>query len=401
MKEFISILISFIFMSLAESVDSFFNNSISLDAIIVCGSLFSINLIGRSIGEIGTYTYRVVRKREGSYLLITAIVSFVIGLLIFFSRRLLVALFDITLEQKELLSNILVLYVVYLPVSLVNVGLLEIVRLKGELKLYRNSMILFYFLLIGFDSIVFILTKNLILLYVATILASLINIIYLKIKFKLRIEGINKEDLCNVKKYGITLVTERLLSRIFILIYGVIASYMSGINYAIHTICYSVCLNLEIITNAYSAVLMIKIPEEKDKSKQTNVLKKYMKKCFMTILIIDFVLAGITLFIQHGTLPISDCFPYIIFYCCSVFGLFFYESYKAICVIQGQPKILLYGSIIGVVIRVLTCLLFLKTPICIYIFGISNFIDFYSRSIIYKIGLNKNNQNIRENKLCS
>ena len=86
MKEFISILISFIFMSLAESIDSFFNNSISLDAIIVCGSLFSINLLGRSIGEIGTYTYRVARKRESSYLLITAIVSFVIGLLIFFSR---------------------------------------------------------------------------------------------------------------------------------------------------------------------------------------------------------------------------------------------------------------------------------------------------------------------------
>lgn len=91
---------------------------------------------------------------------------------------MLVALFDITLEQKELLLNILVLYVVYLPASLVNGGLLEIARLKGELKLYRNGMILFYFLLIGFDSIVFILTKNLILLYVATILANLINIIH-------------------------------------------------------------------------------------------------------------------------------------------------------------------------------------------------------------------------------
>ena len=91
----------------------------------------------------------------------------------------------------------------------------------------------------------------------------------------------------------------------------------------------------------------------------------------------------------------------VIVFHCSVFGLFFYESYKAICVIQGQPKILLYGSIIGVVVRVLTCLLFLKTPICIYIFGISNFIDFYSRSIIYKIGLNKNDQNIRENKVYS
>ena len=67
MSEFISILISFIFMSLAESVDSFFNNKISIDAIIVCGSLFSINLLGKSLGELGTYTYRVIRKKEFSY----------------------------------------------------------------------------------------------------------------------------------------------------------------------------------------------------------------------------------------------------------------------------------------------------------------------------------------------
>ena len=57
MSEFISILISFIFMSLAESVDSFFNNKISIDAIIVCSSLFSINLLGKSLGELCTYTY--------------------------------------------------------------------------------------------------------------------------------------------------------------------------------------------------------------------------------------------------------------------------------------------------------------------------------------------------------
>lgn len=38
MKEFISILISFIFMGVAESIDSAFNNAISIDAIVVCGS---------------------------------------------------------------------------------------------------------------------------------------------------------------------------------------------------------------------------------------------------------------------------------------------------------------------------------------------------------------------------
>ncbi len=62
-------------------------------------------------------------------------------------------------------------------------------------------------------------------------------------------------------------------------------------NYAIHSICYGICLNLEIITNAYNSTLMIKIPEEKNKDKQMNLLKEYMKKCFSTVLIINFILA--------------------------------------------------------------------------------------------------------------
>lgn len=388
MKDFISILISFIFMSLAESVDLFFNNKISIDAIIVCSSLFFINLLAKSLGEIGTYTYRIVRKKEFSYLTITGLASFIIGLIIFFTRGLFINIFDISVEQRTLLSNILALYFIYLPVSLIDSGFFEIVRLKNNLKLYKNSLILFYLLLIMFDFIAFILTESLINLYIATIIAHIINIIYLMLKFKLKYEKITREDFYYVKKYGITLSLERLLSRIFILIYGVLASYMKEKDYAIHSICYGVCLNLEMITNAYSVTLMIKIPEEKNKINQLNLLKDYMNKCFIVILIISFLLAIITLIIQHGSLPIKDCFPYIIFYCCTIFGLFFYESYKAVCVIQGKTKTILKGSIIGVIVRVLVCMLFLRTPICLYIFGIANFIDFNVRSIIYKIDLN-------------
>ena len=56
MKEFISILISFIFMSIADSIDSAFNNLISIDAIVVTGSFLLIDSIFKSFGEIGIYT---------------------------------------------------------------------------------------------------------------------------------------------------------------------------------------------------------------------------------------------------------------------------------------------------------------------------------------------------------
>ena len=385
MNEFISILISFIFMSLADSVDSAFNNYISIDAIVVCGSLIFIKFILRSIGEIGIYTYRVVRRNESSYLLISGIVGFVLGVFSFLFSDVIASLFELTIVQKELLSNVLKLFIIYLPISILHVGLLEMVRLKKQLKLYRKGLIITYISLIGLDLLAFIFTKNLLVLFVATILSDAICFIYLSYKAKIKFKKITKKEIENIKTYGILYSLERLLSRILILIYGILSSYMGESKYAIHSICYSICLNLEIITNAYSAALMIKIPEEKNKFKQLTLLKEYMRKCFMIVLVMNFIMSLILLIIEHGSLPITECFPYIILYSCTIFGLYLYESYKAICVVQGKTKILLEGSIVGVIVRVLLCLLFLKTPICLYIFGIASFIDFFTRGVIYKL----------------
>ncbi len=114
MKEFISILISFILMGIADNIDSAFNNAISVDTIIVCGSLFSIELILKSISEIGIYTYRTTRKDESAYLIINTIVSLFLGIIVFIFRDYIVNIFELTTSQKELLSDILFIYIGYL-----------------------------------------------------------------------------------------------------------------------------------------------------------------------------------------------------------------------------------------------------------------------------------------------
>ena len=68
MKEFVSILISFIFMSIADNIDSAFNNLISIDTIVVAWSFLLIDSIFKSFGEIGTYTYRTTIENEWKYL---------------------------------------------------------------------------------------------------------------------------------------------------------------------------------------------------------------------------------------------------------------------------------------------------------------------------------------------
>lgn len=398
MREFISILISFIFMGIADSIDSAFNNLISIDAIVVCGSFALIDLIFKSFSEIGTYTYRITRKNECSYLWFNAFLGLIMGIIAFIFKDIIVNMFSLTLIQKEMLSDLLSIYTGYLILGRVSNAIFEMIRLKGQLKLYRKSLIFYYISLIVLDSIIYLTTKNLVLLFVATMTSWLISIIYMLYNLKIKYEFISIKTFKNVIKYGILYSLERLFSRIFILLYGRLASQMGIEKYSIHTICYSVCLNLEIITNAYQAALMIKVPEGKTYKEQYKNCMEMKNKCFSLIIILNFVFAFIYLLISHGSLPLNKCFPYIIFYSLSVFGLYYYETYKNLCIVQGKSPILLLGSMVGVIIRFIICLAFINTPFALLIFGIANCIDFYSRSIVYRVVLEKQDYNTELSK---
>ncbi len=394
MKEFISLLISFIFMSIADSIDSAFNNAISIDAIVVCGSLIFIDLILKSISEIGIFTYRTDRKNESSYLIINIIVGLILGIIVFFSRNIIVNFFDLTTIQKKMLSSILSLYICYLTVGRLANAIFEMIRLRGNLKLYKKSLIIYYATLITFDAIVFAFTKNLIFLFVATIFSWVLSIVYMLYNLKLKFILPNKEILKRVLKIGVPTTLERLSSRIFILIYGLLASKMGTEKYSIHSICYSTILKLEVIANAFQATMMIQLPKYKTFAEQYEICNKMKKNYFKTIISLDYLFGFLILVISHGSLPISQCFPYIIFYSFGLFGLYFYVTYQTLLIIQGKPKIMLVGSILGASTRVILCFVFLNSKISLLIFGISNFVDFYIRSIIYKIGLSKLYRNI-------
>lgn len=125
MKEFVSILISFIFMGIADSVDSFFGNAISIDAIVVCSSFYMIDLMIKSIGEIGTYTYRTIRKNEGQYIIVTGVVSFIIGIITVILKDKLVLFFNLTSLQKDMLINLIYIYPLYITFGRICNGLFE------------------------------------------------------------------------------------------------------------------------------------------------------------------------------------------------------------------------------------------------------------------------------------
>ena len=390
MKEFISILISFLFMSFAETIDGAFNNMISVDAIVVAGSFILIDSIFSSIGEIGTCTYRTVRKNEWKYLWFNLFASLLIGAIIFISKYITIGFFDLTKSQSDMLSMLLNIYIAYVVIGRFSNALSEMTRLMGKLKLYRYSLMVYYFSVILFDGIVYLLTKNLTLLFVATIASWILSSIYMLYNLKLKFEFPDKESFKNVMKYGFVYVIERLFSGLFLLLYGILASHMGTNKYSIHTVCYTVCLALETITHAYQATLMIKIPEGKTVEQQYQNCMNLKKKCFSLIILLNFTLSIIFLFISHGSLPIYKCFPYIFFYSLAVFGLYEYETYKTLCITQGKSYILLVGTFVGVITRCLICLLMINNKYVLIFFALANLLDYYIRSIIYRLILNRN-----------
>ena len=194
------------------------------------------------------------------------------GIIVFSCKNFIVNIFELSNMQKDMLSILLNFYIAYVVLGRLANGIFEIIRLKGQLKLYRKSLIVYYVSLVGLDSLAYLFTRNLTLLFVATIISWIISIIYMLYNLKLKFEFPNKKSLQNVLKYGFAYSSERLLSRIFLLLYGVVASHMGTEKYGIHTICYSICLTLEIITNAYQATLMIKVPEGKTYKEQYYIL---------------------------------------------------------------------------------------------------------------------------------
>ena len=103
-------------MSIADSIDSAFNNLISIDAIVVTGSFLLVDSIFKSFGEIGIYTYRTTRKNEWQYLWFNIIFGILMGIIVFICKNFIVNIFGLSEIQKNMLSVLLNFYIAYVVI---------------------------------------------------------------------------------------------------------------------------------------------------------------------------------------------------------------------------------------------------------------------------------------------
>ena len=278
MIEFISLLIGYMIMAGADSIDAAFANNISMDGLIVAGCYAAVCSIINGLAGLSAYSYRVHRSEENKTFTLSLLWSFMIGVLSALLALPLSNAFHITNDQRVLLRQLLYLSPVMITLHTADHCLFEMTRLKNKLREYNRGMILFYSLLISLDAAVFLICPNVILLYLTTTVSHTIAILYFCHKCGYQICRVDKQFLGLVFKYGIPVFTERLLNYGSKFIFLALMTYMDSFHYPIHVICYGITSEAEAVTTAYNATLMIQLNtcktcRETLKKLKTNIMK--------------------------------------------------------------------------------------------------------------------------------
>lgn len=392
MLEFMSLLVSYALMALADSVDAMFGNQINIDSIVVAGAMTSLSMITKSLSRLGGYTFRCTRKNRSKSLQVSAIAGFTLAIIIFLVRDVIIGMYKITPSQQELFNKCLIQWSIYIPFYSVGNDLFEQIRLDNKLKLYSKSLLWFYILLIGTDALIFLTWHRLDYLYAATTFTAAVMIVIMYKWSGVKYEKLDKEFIIDVKKYAIPIAIERLFNGFSMMLSAVIISGLGEKTFAIHSVLYGAMCTGESITNSYQAALMIKLPLDKGYDESMKATKYWMKKMFFILIGIYFVYMMISVVIYKGAIPLRDCFPWYFFYMVEYLGLYWYESMKTLCINQKVVKLMALCVPIGGIARYSCIGLAYLVELPLIPLGLSVGLDFAIRGTVYYYILYFNNK---------
>lgn len=390
MKDFMVLLISFVLVGCADSVANLFFNLISIDAIVVIGTLMTIGSFALKISYLGIYIYRVRRKDEGSCALINFLASSLICILIYVLQVPLFSIFGLNEHQFALLYEVLPFFLISFIIKMCGKFFFEALRLRNFIKLYNISLVLYYAIYLSGGLICTLFFHSIQSLLIMEILANAFLVIYGSIILKappILAKGAWKD----IMKIGLPCCVEQLLYAGNVLIYGILASHMGEMLYAIHTICYSarnVGLN---VSSAWNTVIMIKGKENGAGEYEIGFYDKSLKQMSLILLVFGAALTVFAGVIQHGSLALGDLFPYVILYGMALFGNSIQETYRAACMINDKVGILVKGtSLFAWLIPLLPlCALIFIPEYALYVFSLSVGFTAFVRSMYSRYAISK------------
>lgn len=392
LKTFFSLLISFLIMSGGDVVNEAIGNNISFNALVAIGAYYTIEFATTAFIRLGTQTYYVERQDEKTYLLVQLGTGVLLGIILCVFSPAIVSLFGIEQTQKDVLSNMLAIMVIYVPLDAIGGYLFSVVRLQNKLTEYRRAMIIFYALSIISNVIFFLTLREGVCVLWATVIGYIPSIIYIMRKMEWTHSGKSRrERLRSCIIYGLPLVGADALKRISGFAMNIFASWLPVHLFAIHTICFNAAIAAEAVTDAYAAALFVLIPSKQAGGaaryrEERNNLVSYRRDTAPVVFVISVAACFAVVWITHASASIQECLFYEIFYAMIFIPVVFSTPLKDFLTMQGKTRTVFLSTLCGIPAYVLIPLIGVSLPspeIGLALFGITGAAQVSVRLVMY------------------
>lgn len=373
-------------------IDGAFSNYISIDAIVVMSSYLFIESLGIHIMNIGCRAYTVLQSNAKNCLLLNLLAASLWGVLVASTSSYIPLLFDLTDEQWELMSQVLLCYAAFCPVEGLGrmCGKYGLFKCYNRLSLISNAVTWAVILLTDWLAVKF--GFGCVGIVFATGLSWLLHfvIMFLGTKFwtdsdRIRISSLKHAFLVG-KDYTISSVAQRLANVAF----GHFASTMGTEQYAIYSIAYNTFTNAEELRCAYFNYCIVRL-KNRNRYKERKAKRIYKQVSFLGFLLPVCLAVGLVC-ISHGVIELKSALMGVLLFVPVALLFPFYDLLDAFAVSRGKTKYALGSAVITIVARaglpfIFSCLVDLN----IYLIVLCYFLDYFGRTcwLFYKLKCDK------------
>lgn len=393
-----------VFIAICGQIDNAFGNNISLDAICVLSAFTVINLLTYCTYQIGGYAFRILLSKEKNCMFASVSTSIAIGAIIVIFSKHIPRLYTLTENQYIIFEKCLIVHGLTMPLLAIGEFLFNFMKFKCMNKKLIITNILFSAIMIGFDAIIYLQGGDLNHLLLATTIAYFVYdlaLVYCSGILK-STDKINIKDLKIVVKHGINIIIDRITNNIGALVYNVFASKMGTELFAIHSVCYSISCFTENTTGAladYSIVRLATIETLEDKF---NKCKQILKKYFIPIFFISYIISYLMLTVMHGDVSINVCIIPLALYCSRALFIQLYEILRGYITSIRKSELLKWSGLIGLLSRALLGYIAYQANLGLAGFAAVVSIDYTLRGvyllICHKVLVHKSKKYIKEKR---
>lgn len=387
MKQLWIFVLQGIFVGICEKIDTAFGNNISIDAICVLSAYTIITWVTYCIYQMGSYSYRIMLSKEKNNLLISVVVSLLLSVLVFALSDYIPYIYSLTEKQNVLFSKCLKMHALCIPFFSIGEFIYRYMLIKCMNKLMFVTNVIFYTMMIGLDAIVYFKGYDLDALIFSTFISYLVyDIIIVIYSGILKVEdNIELVTLKECLKHSTNMLIDRLLGKVATVTYNIYASKLGTEMYAIHSVCYSIAVFTEYITNSLYDYQIVRLKAYNDIKDKFNTCMGILKKVLIPLTILGYFSSFLLLMMVHGKVSIQSCIIPLILYCSQVFFIQLYESLRGYLTSLRKSELLKWAGLIGIFVRIPVTLIAYYCNIGIYGFALASSLDFLCRGFYFYI----------------